>query len=225
MDVQEQAMLQVAGAPLATSVVHESPSLQSAGQEAIGSQVSPDSTTPLSQTGWQVSSLLALQPAGQHPSPSPHSVIVSFAQARSHVDAAPVVLSIVQGSLSSQSTAQEAIGSQVSPGSTMPLSHTGRHASSSLALQPAGQQSSPSVQVVISVLEQTASHEEALPVSRSLVQGSPSSQSVGQLAIGSQLSPGSGMPLLQTPVQSVSPADGHPIGQQPSPDSHAVTGA
>jgi hypothetical protein len=50
------------------SVVQASPSSQLLGPLEIGSQVSPDSTTALSQTGEQSVSSLALQPLAHHPS-------------------------------------------------------------------------------------------------------------------------------------------------------------
>jgi len=57
----------------------------------------------------------------------------------------------------------------------------------------------------------------ALPVGVSIVQGSPSSQLVGQLEGGSQVSPGSTTPSPQLAEQSLSLACVQPGGQQPSP--------
>jgi hypothetical protein len=54
--------------------VQARPSLQLVGQAE--SQVSPGSNTPLSQTGAQSVSLLALQPEGQHESPEVQLVMV-----------------------------------------------------------------------------------------------------------------------------------------------------
>jgi len=62
----------------------------------------------------------------------------------------------------------------------------------------------------------------ALPVIMSVVQALPSLHSVGQLP--SQVSPESTMPFPQNAEQSLSPADVHPAGQQPSPSAHSVMG-
>ena len=72
-----QATLQLAALPVRVSVVQALPSLQLVGQLLGGSQVSPGSTTPLSQVAEQSSSSLALQPLGQQPSPLLHAVIVA----------------------------------------------------------------------------------------------------------------------------------------------------
>jgi hypothetical protein len=90
-------------------------------------------------------------------------------------------------------------------------------------LQPAAQQPSPSVQDVISVLEQAALQLAAEPVRRSLVHLLPSSHDAGQLP--SHISPVSTVPLPQFAEQSVSVTLVHPSAQQPSPPVHEVTGS
>jgi hypothetical protein len=67
--------VQLALSPARLSLVQASASSQALGQLEIGSQVSPDSTALLSQTGAQSLSSLLLQPAGQQPSPSLHALI------------------------------------------------------------------------------------------------------------------------------------------------------
>ena len=57
------------------------PSLQLAGHDEGGSQVSPDSTTPLPQLGEQSESFTEVQPLGQHPSPDTQVVMALCAQA------------------------------------------------------------------------------------------------------------------------------------------------
>ncbi len=98
-------------------------------------------------------------------------------------------MSTVQASPSSQSEGQLEGGSQVSPDSTAPLPQLAEQSSSLFALQSAGQQPSPAAQVVIIACVQAASQLSALPVRASLVQLLPSSQLVGQLEGGSQVSP------------------------------------
>jgi len=90
-------------------------------------------------------------------------------------------------------------------------------------LQPEAQQPSPSVQDVITVLEQAALQLAAEPVKRSLVHLLPSSQDVGQLP--SQVSPVSTAPLPQFAEQSLSVTGVHPSAQQPSSPVHEVTGS
>ena len=67
--------------PVSVSVVQALPSSQLVGQAPVPdkiplSQVSPDSTTPLPQTGVQSVSLVALQPEGQQPSPEVQVVML-----------------------------------------------------------------------------------------------------------------------------------------------------
>jgi hypothetical protein len=88
------------------------------------------------------------------------------------------------------------------------------------AVQPAGQQPSPGVQVETWVVEQAAVQVDTLPVSVSTVQALPSLQLDGQLP--SQVSPVSTTPLPQVFEQSESTAELQPAGQQPSPPAHWV---
>src|SRR5215831_17703928 len=96
------------------------------------------------------------------------------------------------------------------------------------AAQPVGQQPSlvSGAQAVIGTWRQAAVHEAASPISRSAVQGSPSSgQDVGQLAGGSQVSPAPTCPSPQRAgPQSLSVVAEQPAGQQPSPERQAVIG-
>ncbi len=134
----------------------------------------------------------------------------------------PVRTLVVQGSLSSHT--QLLGGSQVSPrlASMRPLPQPGQ-SESVVASQPEGQQPSPPLHAVIGVWLQLTSQLAALPLMASAVQASASSQLVGQLADGSQVSPrlASTWPLPQ-PGQSESVVGPHPPGQQPSPPLHSV---
>jgi hypothetical protein len=64
----------------------------------------------------------------------------------------------------------------------------------------------------------------ALPVNESMVQPLSSSQVVGQLSAGSQVSPGSTAPLPQVCEQSLSVLKSHPAGQHPSSCSQETMG-
>jgi hypothetical protein len=139
-------------------------SLHEVGQEDFGSQVSPFSTTPFPQVGGQSESLLALQPAGQQPSPETQVVMAVWVQATLQVALLPVIWSVVQAMLSLQEVGQEDFGSQVSPFSTTPLPHFGEQSESVLALHPAGQQPSPETQVVTGVWLQATLQLALLPV-------------------------------------------------------------
>jgi phosphotransferase system HPr-like phosphotransfer protein len=76
MEVWLQVTLQLARLPALASAVQALPSSQEVGQEDGGSQVSPDSITPLPQVGVQSESLLALHVAGQQPSAATQAVMV-----------------------------------------------------------------------------------------------------------------------------------------------------
>ena len=76
MEVWLQVMLQLARLPALASVVQTLSSSQEVGQEDGGSQVSPDSITPLPQVGVQSESLLALHAAGQQPSAATQAVMM-----------------------------------------------------------------------------------------------------------------------------------------------------
>jgi hypothetical protein len=217
--------LQVPELPLKASVVHAMPSLQLVGQLAGGSQVSPGSTTLLPQLAVQSASFEPLHPGGQQPSPFVQAMIVVWLHAKVHCAALPVLESVVHESPSAQLAGQLAGGSQVSPGSTTLLPHCERQSSSLLAVQPGAQQPSPLLQVTTGVWPQVALQFSALPVRKSVVQATASSQSVGQLAGGSQVSPGSTLPLPQEVEQSSSTMAAHPAGQQPSALTHETMGA
>jgi hypothetical protein len=117
----EHVALHVAAEPTRLSIVHAAPSSHWIGQ--LPSQISPASTTPLSQVGEQSSSALALQPAGQQPSSSSHAVIGANVQAALQLDAAPASVSRVHALPSSQDAAQLA-PAQVSPGDSAPSPQT-----------------------------------------------------------------------------------------------------
>jgi hypothetical protein len=68
--------------PVRTFCVHATPSSHIAGQ--FRSHVSGGSTTPLPHDAGQLASFTALQPAGQHPSPSTHALIAGYEQATLH---------------------------------------------------------------------------------------------------------------------------------------------
>jgi hypothetical protein len=89
--------------------------------------------------------------------------------------------------------------------------------SSSAALQPAGQQPSPGTQDTMSLNSHRALQLAALPVRVSTVHRSLSSQLLGQVEVGSQVSLASMVPLPQVVEQSMSRVASQPAGQQPSP--------
>jgi hypothetical protein len=213
----------VAALPVRRSSVQGSWSSHVVGHEDGGSQVSPGSTTPSPQVAEQSGSVPESQPDGQHPSPPSHVSMTSCVHRAVQAAALPVSTSSVQGSGSPHSVGQLEGGSQVSPGSTTPLPQASPQSESEDSSHPGGQHPSPPTQSVTALCEHWAEHEAALPVMKSSVQLSPSSQSVGQLEGGSQVSPGSITPSPQLIEQSESDAGSHPSGQQPSPSSHAVT--
>ena len=63
---------------------------------------------------------------------------------------------------------------------------------------------------------------DALPVIESRVHAFPSLHVVGHDAGGSQVSPASTTPLPQLTEQSSSLVESQPLGQQPSPEMHAL---
>src|SRR5438105_2225096 len=93
------------------------------------SQDSPGSQAPLPQTGAQSTSVLALQPEGQHPSELKlHCVMSLCTQDEVQVLGFPITKSLVQAMPSLQlafDCGQLAGGSQVSPSSTTPLPQLG----------------------------------------------------------------------------------------------------
>ena len=137
--------------------------------EAGGSQVSPDSTTPLPQVGGQSESalvVLVLHPVGQQPSPALQAVMAVWVQAAVQLALLPVSPSTVQAlpSLQEARVGQEEGRSQVSPDSTTPLPHLGVQSESLFALHPAGQQPSPETQVLMAVWLQATLQLALLPV-------------------------------------------------------------
>jgi hypothetical protein len=141
-----------------------------------------------------------------------------------HAAALPVIESVVHATPSLQLVGQLAGGSHVSPDSTLPLPHTAAHSASLAPLQPAGQQPSPLVQATMGAWLQAKVHCAALPVLQSVVHESTSSQLGGQLAGGSQVSPGSTTLLPHCERQSVSLLALQPGAQQPSPLAQLVMG-
>ncbi len=140
-----QATLQLATEPVSASTVQELPSLQLAGQ--LPSQVSPASMTPFPQLAEQSESVRALQPAGQHPSPSVQVVMDWCTHERLQLAALPVLESAVQALASLQTAGQ--LPSQVSLTSTTPLPQLAEQSESFAREQPAGQHPSPCLQVVM----------------------------------------------------------------------------
>ena len=224
MATLEHAALQVAALPVMVSFVQSLPSSQLTGQVPGGSQVSPDSTTELPQLALQSPSVVWLQPAGQQLSPAAQLTMGAFVQATLQLAALPVMESLVQLFPSSQLTGQVPGGSQVSPGSTTELPQLALQSLSDRASQPAGQQLSPLVQLTMGTALHATLQFAALPVMESIVQAFPSSQPAGQLAGGSQVSPGSTKPSPHVPLQSLSDTPSHPAGQQPSLSAHRTMG-
>jgi hypothetical protein len=140
--------LHMAGSP--TSLRFWQPTLgQVVGQ--LPSHFSLPSTAPFPHFALQSLSLVALQPAGQQPSPWAQAVWVpSAVQAAVQVAAAPVSLRRAQP-IQGQVAGQLEGGSQVSPASVAPFPHLATQSLSLVALQPAGQQPSPFVQAVCSL--------------------------------------------------------------------------
>jgi len=133
--------LHVAELPLRTSLVQALPSLHDVGHEPAGSQVSPESTTPLPQAGPQSTSP-GLQPGTQQPSPPVQAVTVLVVQRAVQVADEPTRVSVVQALPSLHELGHDPGGSHVSPASTAPLPHLTVQSESVSVLQPAGQQPS-----------------------------------------------------------------------------------
>jgi hypothetical protein len=183
------------------------------------------STTPSPQTTKQSVSVAAVQPAGQQWSPPTQALIGVATQSELQVLGDPTKVSLVQ----SFGAAWQAVGhepatalSQVSTGgSTTPSPHTAAQSASTVRSPPGGQQPSPATKAVTGRWTQLAAQVPP-ESSRSVVQGLPSSQAVGQapgLPAGiatSQLSSIWTLPSPQVAEQSGSVAAVHPAGQQPS---------
>jgi hypothetical protein len=191
--------LQLATLPVWVSWVQALASSQVIGHEVGGSQVSPASITPLPQVAEQSLSLTLVQPLGQQPSPEWQISTGSCVQATLQLASLPVRLSAVQALPSSQLAGQVLIGSQVSPGSTMPFPHVAEQSESLAAVQPDGQQPSPPEQAAMGVLEHDTLQVSALPLRVSAVQSLPSdTQLEGHVDDGSQVSVPSIVPSPQT---------------------------
>jgi hypothetical protein len=80
-------------------------------------------------------------------------MIASWMQEALQLEALPTSVSVVQTFPSSQRVGQ--LPSQTSPGSTRPLPQVGEQLSSLATLQPAAQQPSPDMHIVIGVWAQT----------------------------------------------------------------------
>ena len=132
------------------------------------------------------------------------------------VEGLPVIESMVQGLPSLQLVGQVPGGSQVSPGSMMPLPQTAGQSLSLFRLQPLGQHPSPPEQAEMGVWVQCTLQVLGLPVIVSVVHGLLSLQLVGQVPGGSQVSPASTAPLPHTGLQLLSELALQPLGQQPS---------
>jgi len=180
----------------------------------VPSHVSPDSTTPLPQTGEQLLSLFALQVPGQHASPFAHAAIVpAFTHCRVHA--------VPESDRSWQLIAGHEVGqfpSQISPDSTTPLPQEGVQLLSFSELHPGGQQPSLLTQFVwVPVVWHCAAHVPPLISARWVhpIAG----HDIGHDASGSHVSPLSTIELPHVAGQSTSRLPGpalHPGGQQPS---------
>ena len=196
--------------PLRESMVQALESKHEVGQ--LPSQSSMDSMMEFPQMALQSSSLLLLHPEGQHPSPFKQAVMSVKAQAASHEVELPPRESVVQAIASSQEVGQ--FPSQISPASTMLLAQTGAQSASLRLLQPAAQQPSPEVQVIISVFRHSALQVLEEPSKLSMVHAFWSEQLVGQSP--SQSSPISRSEFPQMDWQSLSERESQPAVQQPS---------
>jgi hypothetical protein len=191
----------------------------------LPSQVSPGSTIPSPQRGWQSLSLALVQPAGQQPSPFAQAVCTPSSTQLAVQAAADPISFFRMHPFHMQVAGQLDGGSQVSPDSTAPLPHLGLQSLSTLALHAAGQQPSPAVHAVCTV-SSTHWAWQVPPLTRRRCWQPMAGQDVGQLVSGSQVSPqlDSTWPLPQVQLQSLSFAVVQPDGQQPSPDAQVVCG-
>jgi hypothetical protein len=113
--------------------------------------------------------------------------------------------------------------SQASGASTTPFPHSAEHSPSFVASHPSGQQPSPLVHAVTGSVAHCASQVATAPVIESVVQGSPSSQVVGQSP--SQISPASRRPFPHDGSQSLSFVEVHDPTQHASSLVHPIEGA
>jgi hypothetical protein len=216
--------------PTTTLAVHGLLSV-SAAQDVgqLPSQSSPRSGTPLPHEGGQSLSLVAFAPKGQHESPLAAPRIGAKLQRMPHaLGTSPLVVHARKSSHCPTCVGHKP--SQNSPRSITRLPHIGWQSLSLVALpRSGGQQPSPLIVRVIAACAQFAVQLLAEPVGRSSVQGSLSSQDVGQgrsgLA-GSQRSPPassttpSPQPVVTGQSLSVSRVQ-LSVPQHPSPLTHA----
>jgi len=131
---------------------------------------------------------------------------------------APAALSLLISVMTSLSKEAQSEGHEAA------LRQSTMQSSSFDELQLEGQHPSPFVHEVMGLWSQVTLHVDGLPDMTSDVHGFPSSQLVGQLDGGSQVSPSSIAPLPHSAAQSLSVVLLHPSGQQPSPFVHEVMG-
>src|SRR6266567_8131289 len=204
-----ESMRNAVGARCSTLQSCEQPSLSAV---LPSSHSSPGSTTPLPHSAVQSSSVLALAPRGQQPSPSCAAVMGACVQWASQLPP-PTRVSVVHVSPSSQLVGQAPAPermpvSHVSPGSTTPLPQLAAQSLSLPEVAPGGQQPSPLRGTVIGVNRQCALQVPPSTTS-SVVHASPSSQLVGhtpapEVIAVSHISPGSRWPSPQLAAQSLS---------------------
>jgi hypothetical protein len=224
MATNEHSALQLDAEPTSVSVVQASVSSHEVGQSP--SHVSGASTTLFPQLAEQSSSVVALHPLGQQPSPSVQAVMLTNEHSALQLDAAPTSVSVVQAIASSHEVGQSP--SHVSGASTVPFPQLAEQSSSVVTSHPPGQQPSPSWQLVIGVDEHTALHSSAEPVSSSAVQAVASSHVVGQSPSQTSEpwttpSPHSGPPSMGPSPPSGPASAGPPSGVAESATSPAST--
>jgi hypothetical protein len=186
----------------------------------LPSQVSPASTTPFPQWGVQSLSVLALQAAGQQPSPFTHAVCWTSSTHWAWQESGLASRRNVQPTCG-QVVGQLDSGSQCSPQavSIAPLPHWQVQSLSSAVVQPGGQHESPLTHAVsVPVCAQRAVQVSALP-SRPWISQPIRGQLVGQVPGGSQVSPGSSLPLphVGPPPSEPSPSTWRSLRASPEP--------
>lgn len=183
---------------------------------------------PLPQIGRQSASVFASSPGGQQSSLSKLASAGRCVQTAVQLALEPLSSSVVQATLSSQLLGHGTLlfGSHVSSLLTTPSPQLGLQSLSELESASGGQQPSPFAALVIGVCVHVAVHSAAAPSSLSFVQGSLSSQLVGQgvLLLGSHFSPSLSVPSPQLALQSLSMLGFALGGQQPSPSVVVVIG-
>ncbi len=141
---------------------------QEVGQLPGGSQLSPASTTPLPQEATQSVSSLALQPAGQQPSPL-RQAVCRWSSTHWAVQVPGLATRRSMQPTGAHDVGQVDSGSQTSPQalSTTPLPQVQLQSLSSVAEQPGGQQASPDLQAVSVPLSMQAAVQVAADPTRS----------------------------------------------------------